>query len=248
MASEMNYPANIADGESAVAFMRFDVMQRVNARAHSYVGGVNIYMPETLQLQQTSNYDGVSLGAGGADAFGDDFGAGIWANIKSSYSNLTAGMSAKLSGGSSASGQQINSYNTKTIKNPHMKMLYRQTDYRNFEFSFKFTPKNAADCSTIISIVNTFRKYMLPTGDMHESYKLGYPAEFEIMAKYKGGAHPWLPKYKRAVCTDVSVNYAGAGMFAQMENGFPAETHMTIQFTEIELLAQQDVSLSGSSY
>lgn len=243
---EFNYPSDIAEAEVANTFMRFDVLERVSARSHTHAAGINIYMPETIANQQVANYDGQSLGRG---AFGENITDDVTKTLINSYENVVTSMQSKLhGGGGTASAQDKNAYKSKKVINPFMKMLFRSVGFRNFEFSFKFTPKSVADCTTIQSTVNTFRKSMLPTGDYHQSAKLGYPNEFEITAKYNGGDHPFLPKYKRCVLTNCTVNYAGAGMYSTMANGFPTETHMVLQFSEIELLSQSDISLTGSTY
>lgn len=250
--ADLEYPKGLSefsnDAESAgdaVSFIRFDIFERINARTFKPHRGISLYMPETIENPTTVSWDGQSMGAGGSGAGG--FKTGL-ARLKHDYwEATTSSMGAKLTGGSEASGQDILANKEQKILNPYMKMLFRGVNFRNFEMSFKFTPHSADESDTIYQICQEFRAAALPEEDSG-GFKWKYPREIEIRYMYQGRDHPWLNKFKRCVITDAHVNYASAGHYVSMRNGFPAETELRLQFTEIELLTRKDISISGSSY
>lgn len=257
MPTELSYPEgieDIADNASAtndaVSFVRFDIFQRLGAGSYDLTAGINLYMPETLTNPTNVSWDSQSLGRGQSNdlTFGNVYGA-TKDRLGNSIEQLKASMGAKLVGGTNgADPADILANKEQRIVNPYVKMLFRGVNFRNFEFTFRFTPHNVDESNTIWQIVQQFRAAALPEGDVN-SFKWKYPRELEITYMYQGRKHPWLNRFKRCVITDCSVNYASAGFYASMRNGFPAETELRLQFSEIELLTRKDIELeNGPSY
>lgn len=254
MATELSYPEGIEDmadnaatSNDAVSFVRFDIFERKSASVYDKHAGINLYMPETLSNPTNVSWDTQSLGPGGS---GQDRGM-IESNsdrFNQSLESLKQSMTAKLYGGSEASGQDILANKEQKIVNPYLKMLFRGVNFRNFEFAFKFTPHSVEESNRIWQIIQQFRQAALPEEDAG-GFKWKYPRELEITYLYQGRPHPWLNRFKRCVITDCNVNYTAAGFYASMRNGFPAETELRLQFSEIELLTRKDIETgNGPSY
>jgi 1,4-alpha-glucan branching enzyme len=169
-----------------------------------------------------------------------------------SYLKLLQG---KLSGSTAASGEDLRALATSKIRNPYLKMLFRGLNFRNFEYLFKFTPHTEEESDQVFEIIQEFRRAALPASSGGtegkpdpNAFKLEYPKEVQIEYLYQGDTHKWLNKFKRCVITDLNVNYTGAGFYASMRNGFPAQTELRLVFSEIELVYREDVSTTGPSY
>ena len=253
MITELSYPQGIQDisqnaaaTNDAVSFVRFDIFERLGADKYQQEAGINLYMPENINNPLNSSWDGQSLGPGGVMAQGL-----IDSNrnrLVQTYRQTVGSMKSKLYGGSDANAADILANREQKILNPYMKMLFRGVNFRNFEFAFKFTPHSVDESRVIWQIIQNFRAAALPDGD-ENSFKWKYPREIEITYQYQGKPHPWLNRFKRCVITDCNVNYTSAGHYVSMRNGFPAETELRLQFTEIELLLRKDIELTnGPSY
>lgn len=254
MSIELSYPKGIEDRSNkayetndTVSFVRFDIFERKGARKYDKHAGINLYMPETLSNPTNVSWDTQSLGQGGAnlnqfDSLSDvaDYASMTLERMKQGMRAQLAGAAAALPGGGGASGQDILANNEQKIINPYIKMLFRGVNFRNFEFVFKFTPHSEDESVKIWEIIQQFRQSALPEED-EGGYKWKYPREVEITYLYQGRPHPWLNRFKRCVITDCHVNYTGAGFYATMRNGFPAETELRLQFSEIEVLTRKDI-------
>lgn len=245
--ADLEYPKGLAEmsnnaesSNDTVSFVRFDIFERIDARSFKPHRGISLYMPETLENPTSVSWDGQAMGAGGAGQGNLTTG---YHKLKHDFIDSTiSSMGAKLKGGSEASGQDILAYQQQKIINPYMKMLFRGVNFRSFEMTFRFTPHSADESDTIFEICQEFRAAALPEEESG-GFKWKYPREMEISYKYQGKDHPWLNKFKRCVITDAHVNYASAGHYVSMRNGFPAETELRLQFTEIDQLTRKDVTL-----
>lgn len=255
MAQDLEYPKGLAefsDGaettNDAVSYVRFDIFERIDAKQYKQHKGISLYMPETLENPTNVSWEGQSLGAGGVNETFSSGMSSLWDRMAHGAEALGQSMAAKAYGGSEATGQDLLANKEQKIVNPYMKMLFRGVNFRNFEMVFRFTPHSVDESNTIFQICQEFRAAALPEEE-EGGYKWKYPREIEIKYKYQGRDHPWLNKFKRCVITDAHVNYTGAGHYVSMRNGFPAETELRLQFTEIELLTRKDIATdNGPSF
>jgi len=250
---DLEYPEGLAETSvsarqtnDTVSFVRFEIFERHSATNYQLRRGINLYMPLSLDNSTTTSWDTQALGQGGAGQQGV-----VDANVDrlhKSYSALLESMTAKLYGGSEATAADLLANKNQAIVNPYTKMLFRGVNFRNFEMTFMFTPKIESESQIIWQICQEFRAAQLPQEEP-DGFKWRYPREIEITYKYQGKDHPWLNKFKRCVVTDANVNYTGAGFYASMRDGFPAETELRLTFSEIELVTRADIETeSGPSF
>ncbi len=243
--SDLTYPEGLTEisnsaeaTNDAVSYVRFDIFERIDAKNYKPHRGINLYMPETLSNPTNVSWDTQSMGPASNDQGLVDSNLN---RLYQSYQQVTGSMRAKAFGGSEATGQDILADKEQKIVNPYMKMLFRGVNFRNFEMVFRFTPHSANESETIWKICQEFRAAALPENDQG-GFKWKYPRELEITYKYQGKNHKWLNKFKRCVITDAHINYTSAGHYVSMRDGFPAETELRIQLSEIELITREDIS------
>lgn len=254
---DLYYPNSLKDAitrseteKQATAAIKFSVIKRKSADSADIDRIIYLYMPEQLANPTNVSWDSAGVGQGGAswiegNSIADATNLGSVGLQKAN--ELVSSMRGKLQGGTGAAdGVLIDSLKEKQATNPYLKMAFRNVNFRTFEFSFKFTPHTIAESKEIYQIIQAFRKAAHPSLGGGENpdkntYRVDYPNEFNIEYIYQGKINPWLNKFKTSVITDMSVNYTGAGFFAQMRDGFPAQSEMRIQFSEIELLYAEDI-------
>ena len=119
------------------------------------------------------------------------------------------------------------------IFNPNMELLFNSPSLRNFNFSFKMTPRSADEGEEIKTIIRFFKRGMAAKADVRGLY-LNTPNIFEL--RYRQGtkqSHQFLHSFKQCFMTDISVNYTGEGVYATYENGTPVSIIMNLSFKEV---------------
>ena len=66
------------------------------------------------------------------------------------------------------------------------------------------------------------------------------PNVFELRYKKGSDTQPFLHKFKQCALSDISVNYTGENVYATYNDGTPISTIMTLNFTELAPIYQDD--------
>jgi len=202
------------------------------------VGAVMMPVPKNLENPMDISWEQTALGQIGNAVRG---GATNYDSIIKSMKGSIGGNIMEALGGDKSKAEAAIGLKDGQIANPYMAMTFKSIGFRKFSMEFRFTPHNIGECNSIDLIVKKFRKTALPT----VGGRIGYPGEIDI--SYISSRGYWLPKFKRSVIEDVQVSYSGQGHYAQMDNGFPAETVLNIKFTENVLVDRDDIT-TGYSY
>lgn len=128
--------------------------------------------------------------------------------------------------------------------NPYVTAIFKGVDFRNFNFTFIFTPLSEADCTLIDNIIKTMRANALPDYVDNQAF-LSYPSYCEIKYVWRGELHPYLNRFKRAACTSINVDYTGTGAYQTMRNGFPTQIIVDTGWKELDIVTRNDVLLGG---
>ena len=198
-------------------------------------------MPNNIESPLSASWEGASVGAEAAGfSKVNAIISGQARNAENIYNNLWT-----MGQGTDVQGEDATSAINKEIQNPYLKMLFRGIGFRNFELTFKFTPRTESEVDTISKIVKLFRECSMPDL-IDDGTRLGYPSEvaIEYVRRNEYGQYetnPHLPKFKPCVLNDVHVNYSSAGHFAAMRDGSPLETELRLQFTENALVYKSDI-------
>jgi Tail-tube assembly protein len=109
--------------------------------------------------------------------------------------------------------------------NPMLTQMFNSPEFKQHQFSWKFSPDNITESKTLQSIIDTIKYQSLPNVQGGGAF-FGYPSIAEI--KIKTGSRE-LYKLKPCVVTSVSVNYAPTGI--------PSFFHIDSHASEIEFSA-----------
>ena len=125
------------------------------------------------------------------------------------------------------------------IVNPNMELLFNGVTLRTFRFSFKLTPRNDTESSSIKTIIKVFKKNMAPKAAKRAQF-LATPNIFDLQYMKGGDKHPFLNSFKSCALTDMSVNYTGDGTYATYHDGTPVSMIMDLTFRELEAVYDED--------
>lgn len=123
--------------------------------------------------------------------------------------------------------------------NPFKEVIFEAVNYRNFNFSYTFLPKNVAEVLNVRRIIDLFKFHMHP--ELSESGLFYvYPSEFEMQYYFKGDENEFLHKISTCVLKDMDVTY-GDQYFSSFRDGEPTEIRMSLSFQEVELLTKERI-------
>jgi hypothetical protein len=236
---------------------------------------IAVYMPDTIMTSFNHDYGTISateaLGKLGlASALGTDlaqglpnsikgwaeglFSSGLYKQAATNIKNLKNSDAGKeVAGGlTEASGLVGPGYTDLLLKssgvsiNPQVELIYRGTQNRSFIFEFKFQPRSAAESKTIWQIIRTFKMYSSPSIN---NTGLGryfiVPGQFDITFKFGNVDNQYISQISTCVLEAIDINHAGAGQFASMTDGAPADITVQLRFKEGEIITRELITGKG---
>lgn len=144
--------------------------------------------------------------------------------------------------------------------NPHVEVLYRNTDLRKFQFNFLFAPTSQKESNDMEQIFKKLRYHSAPESkngysDPEQGYtglrrQAGYlttgwfwdaPSEFTLSFYYNGKPNPHIPKIGRSIIERIDVNYTPLGEFSTFSNGHPVSAMLTVVFRELRVIDKANI-------
>jgi len=135
---------------------------------------------------------------------------------------------------------------TGSIINPNTELLYSGTGLRTHGYSFKMIPHTKSEATSILQIVNEFKKACAPKrksaalGDLTKNF-IGLPDLCEVTFISGSTENRNLPKYKPSAITSVQVNYVTDGKYVSFTGGEPIGVALTVAFMETKLVFREDI-------
>lgn len=227
-------------------------LTRKTRRAANYIC---LYMPDTVNQQLVNDYDSVSLTSALGKA---GLAAAVSSSVATGMQELAGAFTAGQGGGGAGSfgaavetagqlatatgnvGQEFTDvllFSAGLAQNPQVELLFKNIQNREFQFDFKFVPKNPKEADTIRNIVQAFRFFASP--EIPEAGKGRYfipPSEFDITFMIGSDRNPNLPRISTCVLQGVDVNYGSAGQWTAFQDGMPVEISMQLRFKEVEIM------------
>lgn len=130
--------------------------------------------------------------------------------------------------------------------NEHRTQLFKSMRFRNFDFTYRFAPRDKQQANTIKNIIQTFKYHMHPDAADSNLF-LTYPSEFDIVFYFKEGENSGpepekqnLFKISTCALTDFQVAYGGEKFFT-FDDGMPTDITMQLSFMELELMTKSRI-------
>jgi hypothetical protein len=222
------------------------------------LGTIILPIPANLVDSNSTNYGqgnmnflqeaGMNLGAevmgGKMEAAGGTINdlVGSVAGNKSLVKNYFATQAMNSIGGN-LSLDQVLARSSGQVINPNMELLFSGPTLRNFSYQFKFTPRFQKEAETVRTIIKAFKRNMAPKGAGGNFLKT--PNIFEI--QYVVKAEDYLNRIKLCALKNVAMNYTGDGTWATYNDGSPISMTMTLAFTELTPVFNEDYAAYGDN-
>ena len=243
--NEVVYGANRFFGEGTTNAIMGIPTGKGNAR--TIRDTIAIYMPQTLKFNMAAEYGPAEIGgvlgslAKIKDAFnaGEFFGADTGA-IAQQAGKLVTGLSSFATGGLGAGLNASIQRRTGIAPAAMTEMIFNGIDYRNFSFTFKFTPRTRKESDVVNNMLHAIKDAMLPakygTGSSIAAFKV--PHEFVIRFMKGTSINPYIDQIGLCACVGVDIDY-GSDKFSTHPSGDPVSIDATLQFRELELMERK---------
>ena len=176
------------------------------------------------------------------DAINSDkgfFGANLGA-VAAQAGKAVAGVGSFATGGLMAGTGAALQRRTGIAPAAMQEMIFNGIDYRNFSFTFKFTPRSKEESDVVNQILHCIKDAMLPErygdGSSIAAYKV--PHEFVIRFMKGTAINPYIDQIGLCACTGVDIDY-GSDKFSTHPSGDPVSIDATLQFRELELMERK---------
>ena len=234
------------DAQTSMSIMGNEL--RVGKRIQKIKDSIILYMPDDISVNYKANYEGAEIGlavAAGASLGdlnkGTIDGADVGKGLGMQFAKF---IEPVLNFGSLTTAQGLNALlQRKTGLAPAamQEMVFQGLPFRQFNYSFKMTPRNREEARETKRILDTFTFHMLPE-KLGEGAPLAFrvPSEFSIRYMYRGGNNNYLNHMTMCALTDMKIDYGAGEKFqtfrADEDGAPPVQTNVTLTFQELELV------------
>ena len=137
---------------------------------------------------------------------------------------------------------KIASKNLGFAMNNHKEMFYEGPEFRSFNYSFMFWPRNPDETERVQKIIKMFKYHMHPWKRTDWGSRFfQYPSEFEIHYLAGKGVNKSLNKISRCALTKCDVSYGPEGNFKTFEDYSPVSYKVELGFKELEFMTKQSI-------
>lgn len=253
--SVTNFNENFKNlAESGFEWLTNKVLDRKTKRT---TAAISLYIPNAVYFNQTAKYDTVSLaealGAGGdlASIFamsGNSAGLGpmaaSFASLLPRITQLIPTPGALLSGAASTAKSTRGAFLSALgiADNPQNFLLFKEMDFRKFQFEFFLVPESEKEASVIRHIIRLFRMHQTPEvieGTVGRFFIP--PSDFDIDIVMDGKRNPNIPRFGTCVLESVTVDYAESGVWGTTTDGMPLQVKLLMDFKEVEILTKDRI-------
>lgn len=259
--------AIVSAGKGLVGGLAISLIGKIQRDYKLLKQTIRLYVPETAQQTLNNKYNAVSLTealgmygfiAQGGASIGSSFiesvnsSEGVFGAIKSIPGAVKAGATSAGAteavgtfGGGGLLGNDIKDLVVQRAGfaiNPQLEILYESPSHREYQFTFRMTPKSQDEAVEMIQIARAFKFYSSPelSDDGGGRYYIP-PAIFGISYMYNSSENKAMHKFLPSVLTSINVNYVTTGQFATYADGIPVEIEMVLQFQEIDVITKEKV-------
>ena len=154
-----------------------------------------------------------------------------------------------LAGSATGTNKNLFTRTTGAVLNPNIELLFEGPKLREgFQFNFSLSAREDAEAKVIRKIIRFFKQGMSVKRAASTLF-LKAPNTFDI--KYVYGRtkkdHPWINRIKECALTNFTVNYTPAGNYATFEDGAMTQYDITLSFTELDPIYDDDYNEADKS-
>ena len=169
--------------------------------------------------------------------------------IQNALKNALAGRVVNVFGGN-ISADSLIARTSGQVLNPNLELLFKGVILRDFNFTFTLTPRNFGESQQIKGIINTFKRRMAAKSTASnaggEGLFIKSPDVFKMKFRRGEEDHPFLFDMKCCALKDMTVNYAGTGVYSTYDDATPVAMNLTLSFRELEPVYNEDYNTDAS--
>ena len=129
---------------------------------------------------------------------------------------------------------------TGKVLNPNLELLFNGPTLRSFNYSYRFTPREAREAREIKRIIKFFKKNMAPIRQKGKLF-LKTPNVFKLKYFFKNGRqHPFLNKIKTCALQSFDVQYTPDGSYMTYDDGSMTSYQVSMNFGELNPIYDTD--------
>ena len=241
MDKTLQFPSTLRSEVAAnKPYVKFSIPYDANNVIESDYRSVYLFMPDDVGVTDGTSYEGVDLGAnraiqalsgGGAISDADLAVAGL------AVLDMISTPLAKLSPAASIA------ISNRVAFNPQTAMQFKNTNLREFSFTYVLVPRNQQESAEMTNIENFFRKFLYPAKSGQWSLK--YPPLFRVDFMLGTKFNTFYPMYYDSFLTGVTTVMNPNGR-ANFPNGAPTSMSITLAFAESKQLTRNTLYGDGS--
>jgi len=217
---------------------------------------IAMYMPQSVQVTYGAQYQDTQIGAISEEALNVynslvEGRAGARAELKQAGKNVADSLQQFLLtsvgvipglGGLRETAEM----KTGNVIADRLELAFKGINKRNFQYTFKMTPKDRKEVEMIRKIIFAFKSNMMPefVGGNRGGRRLLVPNTFDIAYMYTGNQNLHLHNISTCVLENMTVSYGGdryRTFEADAEGAQPVETTITLAFKEMELITRERI-------
>ena len=220
---------------------------------------IALYMPQSVQVTYGAQYTDTQIGAvteESLNVFNNLVsGRGDSQDLKNQLTNLGANVADSLQNFLLASVgiipglqglRETAEMKSGNVIADRLELAFKGINKRNFQYTFKMTPKDRKEVDMIRKIIFAFKSNMMPefVGDNRGGRRLLVPNTFDIAYMYLGSQNLHLHNISTCVLENMNVTYGGdryRTFEPDGEGAQPVETTITLNFKEMELITRERV-------
>lgn len=149
----------------------------------------------------------------------------------------TVGTAAGLNLPGGALSQKL----TGLAPNPRREQLFRSVDFRTFQMTYEFYPRDEKEAQNVQDIIKQFKYHMHPEFKDTSQFLYVYPSEFDIVYYHGTEENTKVNKHTSCVLTEVNINYAPQGQFTSFADGTPTQINLVLSFRELVPLSKETI-------
>ena len=220
---------------------------------------IALYMPQSVQVTYGAQYTDTQIGAVTEESLNVYnnlvSGRGNSEDLKRQLSNLGENVADSLQNFLLASVgiipglqglRETAEAKSGNVIADRLELAFKGINKRNFQYTFKMTPKDRKEVDMIRKIIFAFKSNMMPefVGDNRGGRRLLVPNTFDIAYMYLGSQNLHLHNISTCVLENMNVVYGGdryKTFEPDAEGAQPVETTITLNFKEMELITRERV-------
>ena len=217
---------------------------------------IAMYMPQSVQVTYGAQYQDTQIGAISEEALNVynsliEGRAGARAELKQVGENVADSLqqffltSVGIIPGLQGLRETAEAKSGNVIAD-RLELAFKGINKRNFQYTFKMTPKDRKEVDMIRKIIFAFKSNMMPefVGENRGGRRLLVPNTFDIAYMYTGSQNLHLHNISTCVLENMTVSYGGdryRTFEADAEGAQPVETTITLAFKEMELITRERI-------